>query len=75
MVNLGALQARNGQVEEAAKFWRRALETNPAIEAAALNLSKILPPAEGIQVLERYLTFNPGSTVIRSRLDALRKAR
>ena len=57
------------------RLWQRALETNPAIEAAALNLCKVLQPAEARVVLERYLAFNPGSRAVRARLSALPTSR
>jgi len=60
-----------GLARDAARMWQRALDTNPAIEAAALNLSQVLPAAEARAVLERYLQFNPGSKAARARLSAL----
>jgi len=71
LVNLGALYAEAGRLEDAARMWKRALEVNPAIEGAALNLARIRPPTEARRVLERYLLFNPGSTAGRAALDAL----
>ncbi len=71
LVNLGVFYARAGGTEEAAKLWRRALDANPAIEGAAVNLSQVLPRDQARQVLERYLSFNPGSTPARALLDAL----
>jgi hypothetical protein len=68
LVNLGVLYARSGRLAEAAKLWQRALEVNPAIEGAALNLASIRTGAEARAVLERYLEFNPGSTAVRARL-------
>lgn len=73
LVNLGALDASAGRVADAAALWKRALETNPAIEGAALNLSQVLPAADARAVLERYLAFNPGSTAVRERLAHLGK--
>jgi tetratricopeptide (TPR) repeat protein len=75
LVNLGTLHAQAGRTQEAVKLWERALETNPALEGAALNLSQVLPSIDGRAVLERYLSFNPGSTVVRARLAVLRQAR
>jgi hypothetical protein len=71
LVNLGALYAAAGRSGEAAALWKRALETNPALEGAALNLSHVLPAAEAGAVLKRYLSFNPGSKAARARLEAL----
>jgi len=71
LVNLGSLYAQTGRVEEAAQLWRRALDANPALEGATLNLSQVLPPAEARALLERCLTFNPGSSILRGRLEAL----
>jgi tetratricopeptide (TPR) repeat protein len=71
LVNLGVLYAQAGRSEEAAELWQRSLETNPAIEGVALNLSRVLPAAKARAVLERYLTFNPGSTAVRARLAEL----
>jgi cytochrome c-type biogenesis protein CcmH/NrfG len=73
LVNLGALYAQSGRTADAIRLWERALESNPAIEAAALNLSQVAPAAQGRAVLERYLEFNPGSTAVRARLDTLRR--
>jgi tetratricopeptide (TPR) repeat protein len=72
LVNLGVLYAQAGRTEDAARMWKRALETNPAIEGAALNLARVRPPAEGRAILEKYLRFNPGSAAARAALDALR---
>lgn len=71
LVNLGALYGAAGRSGDAIALWKRALETNPALEGAALNLSRVLPPAEARAVLERYLAFNPGSKAIRGRLEEL----
>lgn len=71
LVNLGVLYAQAGRPEEAAELWQRALETNPAIEGVALNLSKVLPLDKARAALERYLTFNPGSSAARARLAEL----
>ncbi len=72
MVNLGALYAKQGKYAEAARLWERALAANPAIEGAALNLSQIYSAERAKAVLERYLTFNPGSAAARKRLAELR---
>ena len=72
LVNLGALYAQAGRREDAVKLWRRALDANPAIWGAVLNLSQVLPAAEARAALERYLSFNPGSKAARARLAALR---
>ena len=71
LVNLGALYAQAGKLDGAARLWKRAIEVNPAIEGAALNLARISSPAEARAVLERYLLFNPGSAAARSALGAL----
>jgi hypothetical protein len=71
LVNLGALYGAAGRTSDAAALWKRALETNPALEGAALNLSRVLPRAEARAVLERYLSFNPGSAAVRKRLEEL----
>jgi hypothetical protein len=71
LVNLGVIYGQAGLARDAARMWQRALDTNPAIEAAALNLSQVLPAAEARAVLERYLQFNPGSKAARARLSAL----
>jgi tetratricopeptide (TPR) repeat protein len=68
LVNLGVIYARSGHVDQAAGLWERALQTNPAIEGAALNLAQIRPPAEARVILNRYLEFNPGSLAVRKRL-------
>jgi len=71
LVNLGALYAEAGRVEDAARMWIRALEVNPAIEGAAMNLARIRPPAEARAILEDYLRFNPGSVAARAALGAI----
>jgi Tfp pilus assembly protein PilF len=71
LVNLGVLYAQSGRADQAARLWERALEANPAIEGAALNLAQIRPPAQARAILERYLQFNPDSSAARKRLVAL----
>jgi predicted CXXCH cytochrome family protein len=71
LVNLGSLYAGAGRMEEAGHLWERALDSNPAIEAAVLNLAQIKPPAEARVILQRYLGFNPGSKAARVRLAAI----
>ena len=71
LVNLGAIYGAAGRTSEAAALWQRALETNPALESAALNLSRVLPRAGARAVVERYLSFNPGSKAARERLESL----
>ncbi|MCU1326279.1 MAG: tetratricopeptide repeat protein [Bryobacterales bacterium] len=72
LVNLGVIHASAGKTADAAALWRRALEANPAIEGASLNLAKISPPTEARVILRRYLTFDPGSVAVRSALESLR---
>ena len=71
LVNLGSLYARAGRVDEAGNLWRRALDANPGIEEAALNLARIGTPSEARTILIRYLDFNPGSKIARARLHAI----
>lgn len=71
LVNLGVLRAREGRLGEAAQLWRRALETNPAIEPSALDLAKISPPEEARVILRRYLAFNPDSSAARVQLSSI----
>ncbi len=73
LVNLGAIYGSAGRLEDAAKLWRRALETNPAIEEAALNLSQILPAQEAEAILRRYLDVNPAARGARARLNVVQK--
>ena len=68
LVNLGSLYANAGRTKEASALWVRALAANPAIEEAALNLSRVLPAKEAVALLRRYLEVNPTSANIRSRL-------
>jgi tetratricopeptide (TPR) repeat protein len=70
-VNLGAIYAREGRFEDAAKLWGRALAASPAIEEAALNLAQIRPAAEARTILQRYLEFNPLSETARKRLSSI----
>jgi Cytochrome c554 and c-prime/Tetratricopeptide repeat len=72
LVNLGVSYAQVGRTDEAARLWERALQTNPAIEGAALNLARIRKGPEGRAILQRYLAFNPGSKAARSALEAIR---
>jgi Tfp pilus assembly protein PilF len=72
LVNLGVIYAQAGRTDEAARLWERALQTNPAIEGAALNLARIRKGPEGRAILQRYLAFNPGSKAARSALEAIR---
>jgi tetratricopeptide (TPR) repeat protein len=69
LVNLGSLYARAGRLEEAGKLWEAALQANPGLEEAALNLAQIRPGAEARAILQRYLDLNPGSRAARSRLN------
>jgi len=71
LVNLGALYAKQGKYQEAARLWERALVVNPAIEGAALNLAQVYTAARARAVLKRYLEFNPGSAAVRKRLGEL----
>ncbi len=73
LVNLGGIFATAGRVDEAGKLWERALEANPAIEEAALNLAQIRTPAEAMAILQRYLALNPASPAARNRLAGIRK--
>ena len=75
LVNLGSLYARAGRTKEAAALWVRALEANPAIEEAALNLSRVLTAKEAVALLRRYLEVNPTSANIRPRLAELSNQR
>jgi tetratricopeptide (TPR) repeat protein len=67
LVNLGTLYAASGRATEAARLWRRALEINPGIEEAALNLAQILPSSAAEAVLKRYLEVNPSSAAAKTR--------
>ena len=75
LVNLGSLYARAGRFEEAGRLWERALDTNPGIEEAVLNLALIRPPEKARAILQRYLEFNPGSTAARAGLAAIAPAK
>lgn len=68
LVNLGALYGQAGRKEEAGRLWERALEANPAIEAAVLNLALIRSPEDSRVILKRYLEVNPASRKVRARL-------
>jgi predicted CXXCH cytochrome family protein len=71
LVNLGSLYAQTGRLDDAAALWRRALENNPGIEEAALNLARIVRPEEAKSVLTRYLESNPGSRAAQARLHSI----
>lgn len=73
LVNLGSLYAQAGRLTEAGRLWDRALEANPAIEEAVLNLSQIRSPEDSRPILKRYLAFNPVSRKAQARLAALEK--
>lgn len=68
LVNLGSYLAQHNRFDEAGRLWQRALETNPALEEAVLNLSRIRPAPEARAVLLRYLELNPVSRNARARL-------
>jgi tetratricopeptide (TPR) repeat protein len=68
LVNLGGLYAASARVSEAAALWRHALEVNPGIEQAALNLARISPPDEAGRILARYLEIDPDSRAARALL-------
>ena len=72
LVNLGGIYATAGRLHEAGQLWERALQANPAIEEAVLNLAQIRPLAPAIAILNRYLILNPASPAARSRLAVLR---
>ncbi len=74
LVNLGSLYAQAGRSTDAVHLWERALEANPTIEEAVLNLTLIRPPAESRQILQRYLAINPVSTKAKARLAAIDSA-
>lgn len=69
LVNLGSLYAEAGRLEDAGHLWERALQANPGIEEAVLNLAKIRPPKEARAILKRYIELNPGSRIARTRLE------
>ena len=71
LVNLGSLYAQMGQTEKAASLWGRALETNPGIEQAALNLAQVSAPEQAQTILRRYLEFNPDSYAARAQLKRI----
>ena len=73
LVNLGAIYASAGRIDEAAILWERALAANPGIEQAVLNLSQIRPAAAAEIILKRYLELNPASPAVLSRLAAIYK--
>lgn len=72
LVNLGVLYASASRTQDAAVLWQRALETNPALEGAALNLARVSPAPDARRILDRYLSFNPGSIAAQSARKALR---
>lgn len=72
LVNLGVLYGEAGRVEEAGRLWRRALDANPAIEEAVLNLARVSARDDARRVLDRYLEFNPASQSARAARDGLR---
>ncbi len=71
LVNLGGIYANAGKYEEAARLWQTALDVNPAIEGAVLNLSRISTAQRAREALQRYLEFNPVSAAVRTRLAEL----
>jgi Cytochrome c554 and c-prime len=74
LVNLGSIYGQAGRTADAIRLWRRALEANPALEEAALNLSEVLPAAEGAEILRQYLGLNPASPAGQARAAELAKA-
>lgn len=73
LVNLGSIYGQAGRTADAIRLWRRALEANPAVEEAALNLSKVLTVQEGAEILRQYLALNPASPAAKARVAELAK--
>ncbi|MDZ4799076.1 MAG: multiheme c-type cytochrome [Bryobacteraceae bacterium] len=71
LVNLGSYLASRGRVAEAGRLWERALQVNPALEEAVLNLTQIRSARESRVLLQRYLELNPVSRNARMRLAEL----
>lgn len=68
LVNFGTHLARQGRTGEAGQLWERALDVNPGLEEAVLNLSQIRPAKVSQVLLRRYLEVNPVSLKVRKRL-------
>jgi hypothetical protein len=71
LVNLGSIYAGMGRVADAARLWGRALDANPGLEEAVMNLVQIQTPVQARATLKRYLEFNPASSVARAKLQSL----
>ncbi|MEX2263018.1 MAG: tetratricopeptide repeat protein [Bryobacteraceae bacterium] len=74
-VNLGTCLAKQGRIQESIRLWKGALQRNPALESARLNLAVALyregdlPGARA--TLNEALVFNPASRRIRELLQEM----
>ena len=61
--DLGVITAQTGNLQEAERLWRQAIEREPGSSAIGLNLSKALisegKRKEARETVERVLEFNP----------------
>jgi hypothetical protein len=77
LVNLGACQASQGDLDGAAKSWSQALQRNPAVEAARLNLAiaqSRLGDVEGARAtLQKALEYDPFSQRVRELLQSIKR--
>ena len=71
--NLGVGSAKNGETEEAEKYYKKALELDPTYSAAQINIAALLLSAEGAIVEE--MNGLGTSKVDDARYDVLREKR
>ncbi len=75
LVNLGTCQAKRGELEAAMLSWKQALDRNPAMEAARLNLAIAQFQTGRVDLarkdLELGLIFDPFSPAIKKAIDEM----
>jgi tetratricopeptide (TPR) repeat protein len=74
--NVGLMLARTGRLDQAAAAYGRALEREPMLNDARVNLATIHARQgrldRAIQELERVLAYDPENVLARNNLDAVR---
>jgi Tfp pilus assembly protein PilF len=75
LVNLGTCQAKRSDIGQAMKLWSEALQRNPAVEAARMNLaiaeSQSGDPRNAEIHLRMALQYDPFSSRVRELLQSI----
>ena len=75
-VNLGAILFQEGNATEALIWWRKALTAQPGLEAARLNIARLLVRGRQVEAarkeLQTLLEFSPGHPTAIEQLNMLR---